>query len=99
MQIAKITLKTDQVGSAMADELLDVLGVIESNIIHHEKNESSGVQDPDSGGTSIYLSPGLQYVTKRWIFEGIVQVPVAQNLGGSALEDDYTVRLGVRVNF
>ncbi len=74
-------------------------GVIESNIIHHQKNESSGMRDPNSGGTSIFLSPGLQYVTKRWILEGIVQVPITQNLGGSALEDDYTVRVGVRFNF
>ena len=48
---------------------------------------------------TLYLSPGLQYVTKRWIVEGGVQVPVVQNLNGLALENDYVVRAGFRFNF
>lgn len=74
-------------------------GVIETNVLHQAKNRSDGVDDPDSGGTTVLLSPGLQYVTKRWVLEGIVQLPVAQDLNGSALEDDFTVRAGFRVNF
>jgi hypothetical protein len=38
-------------------------------------------------------------VTKRWVAEAIVQLPVAQNLNGAALEDDVIVRAGFRVNF
>lgn len=74
-------------------------GVLETNLFHKSKNEAAGLRDQNSGGTSLFLSPGLQYVTRRWIVEGIVQVPVSQNLGGTALEDDYTIRLGVRFNF
>lgn len=74
-------------------------GVLEGNIIYQAKNEINGAKDPNSGGTSLFLSPGLQYVTKRWIVEGIVQVPVAQDLNGTALEDDFIVRAGFRVNF
>ena len=74
-------------------------GVLEGNLIYQGKNEINGGKDPHSGGTSFILSPGVQYVTKRWILEAIVQVPVVQDLNGTALEDDFTVRAGFRVNF
>lgn len=74
-------------------------GVIETNLLHQAKNEISGTNDPNSGSTKLFLSPGLQYVTKRWILEAIVQLPVVQDLNGTALKDDYSVRAGFRVNF
>lgn len=74
-------------------------GVIETNLLHQAKDEIGGDKDADSGGTMLFLSPGLQYVTRKWIAELIVELPVAQNLNGTALEDDYTVRAGFRVNF
>lgn len=74
-------------------------GVIEANLLHEGKNEINGVNDPKSGGTKLFLSPGLQYVTKQWIVEFGVQLPVVQDLNGTALEDDFIVRAGFRVNF
>lgn len=74
-------------------------GVLETNLIHQEKNRSAGVADPNSGGLSLFILPGLQYVTKRWIVEGGIQIPVFQNLNGTALEKDYIVRGGFRINF
>ena len=74
-------------------------GVLEGNLVHQAKSEIGGADDPDSGGLSVFLSPGLQYVTRRWIVEAIVQVPVAQDLNGAALEDDFVVRTGFRINF
>lgn len=73
-------------------------GVIEANLLHQSKNEINGMSDPNSGGTTLFVSPGLQYVTKEWVVEGIVQLPVIQDLNGSALEDDVVVRAGFRVN-
>ena len=74
-------------------------GILEANLIHREKDEAGGRSNPDSGGITLFLSPGLQYVTKRWILEGGVQVPVVQDLNGDALEADYVARFGFRVNF
>lgn len=74
-------------------------GVLEGNLIYRDKNEIAGIDDPGSGGTSFFVAPGLQYVTKRWIVEAIVQVPLVQDLNGDALEDDFTVRAGFRLNF
>lgn len=73
-------------------------GVIETNLVHRDKNEINGLDDPNSGGTMLFLSPGLQYVTKRWVIEGIVQLPVVQDLNGTALKDDFIVRAGFRLN-
>lgn len=74
-------------------------GVLETNLSHRARNEINGAKDPNSGGTSLSLSPGLQYVTKLWILEALVQIPVVQDLEGTALEDDYTILAGFRVNF
>ncbi len=74
-------------------------GVLESNLVYQSKNEVNGVKDANSGGTSLFLAPGLQYVTKRWIAETAIQLPVIQDLNGTALENDYIFRAGIRFNF
>lgn len=74
-------------------------GVLESNLVWADKNEAGVVRDPNSGGTTWFLAPGLQYVTKRVILEAVVQVPVVQELNGLALKNDYIVSAGFRVNF
>ena len=74
-------------------------GVIEANLIHQGKDRIGGSTDPNSGGTRLFLTPGIQYVTKRWIAEGAVQIPVSQDLNGKTLENDYIGRISVRFNF
>ncbi|VAW53617.1 hypothetical protein MNBD_GAMMA06-256 [hydrothermal vent metagenome] len=73
--------------------------VLETNLINQQKNRVNGNEDDNSGGTRLFLALGLQYVTKRWIAETSLQVPVSQNLNGNALENDYIARLSVRFNF
>lgn len=74
-------------------------GVLEANLVYQDKNRLRGLENPNSGGTTLFLAPGLQYVTKRWIVEAGVQLSAIQNLNGAALEKDYSVRAGFRVNF
>ncbi len=76
-----------------------VYGVLEANLIHKGRTESGGVTNPNSGGTTLFLVPGLQYASRRWVFEAAVQLPVFQDLNGTALEKDTVVRAGFRVNF
>ena len=73
--------------------------VLESNLVYQSKNKTAGVSDDNSGGTRLFLSPGLQIVTRRWIAESAIQVPVVQSLNGTALESKYMIRAGIRVNF
>ena len=74
-------------------------GVLETNLIHQQKNAIGGASDPDSGGTRLFVTPGMQYVTRRWIIESAIQIPVVQDLNGTALENDYIARISARFNF
>jgi hypothetical protein len=76
-----------------------VYGVLESNIIWQDHNRVHGAEDNDSGGTTVYLAPGIQYVTKRFVVETAIQLPVVQDLNGNALENDYIATISFRVNF
>jgi len=73
--------------------------VLESNLQVEDKSRMNGQRDPDSGGTRWFLSPGLQWVTRRWVAEAIVQLPVARDLNGSQPKEDFIVRAGFRINF
>ena len=59
----------------------------------------NGIKDFNSGGTRLFLVPGVQYITKRWIAEVAVQLPAIQDLNGTKLENDFVVRAGFRSNF
>lgn len=74
-------------------------GVIEANLVHSGRMRANGAGNPNTGGTALSLVPGVQYATRRWIAEAAVQLPVMQDLNGSALERDFAVLAGVRVNF
>ncbi|MBD5803811.1 hypothetical protein AZOA_32520 [Azoarcus sp. Aa7] len=74
-------------------------GVIEANLVHAAKDRIDGHDDPNSGGTTLFITPGLQYVTRKWIVEAGVRIPVSQNLNGTALGNDYVATVGLRLNF
>lgn len=73
--------------------------LLESNLSHVERNVAGGSSDPDSGGVQWLLAPGLQYISRRWLLEGTVQLPVVTNENGDAIRDDNIVRVGFRHNF
>lgn len=73
--------------------------VLESNLQVQDNNRVGGLQDPDSGGTRWFLSPGVQWVARRWVAEAIVQLPVTQDLDGDQPDDDLIVRAGFRISF
>jgi len=74
-------------------------GVVELNTVIGDRHTQSGVSVDASGGTTIFLTPGLQYVTRKLIAEVALQVPVVQNLNGTGLENDFMIRGGFRINF
>jgi len=74
-------------------------GVIETNLLHRGRNSRQGRSDANSGGSTLFLSPGLQYVTRRWIAEAALQWPLVNRLNGDALEPGPIIRAGFRVNF
>jgi len=74
-------------------------GVLEANFINKENNKITSMSDPNTGGTTLFIVPGLQYITEEYIVEISLQIPVSQNLNGMALENDYILRTGFRINF
>jgi len=76
-----------------------LMGLVELNLEDQERHVNNGVANPNTGGTYLFLSPGLQYIQRRRVLEISVQLPVEQNLHGDALEKDFLVTVGGRWNF
>jgi len=51
------------------------------------------------GSTQVFASPGIQFITPRWILEAGVQLPVHQDLAAPRLETDYTAVVSLRFQF
>lgn len=73
--------------------------VAESNLVWADRSEDGDATDTNSGGTTWFLAPGLQYITKRVIAEAAIQLPAVQKLNGEALETDFILTFGFRANF
>jgi len=72
--------------------------VAEANGIFSQKSELNGETMDNSGGHALFLSPGIQYATRRIILEASIQLPVIQNLNGNQVETDFVLATGFRVN-
>lgn len=49
-----------------------------------------------SGSHVAFLSPGLQSITERWIFETSLQLPIVQELDSGEPETEYRLVMGFR---
>ncbi len=86
--------------TATIDTIPDYLyAVFEMNLIHQEKNRINNIADNNTNGKKLFISPGIQYVNIRWIAEFAVQLPIVQQLNGTALKNNYIVRSSFRYNF
>jgi len=74
-------------------------GVLETNLIHTGRDQINRVNVANTGGTQWFISPGLQYVSVNYVLETAVQIPIAQDMNGSALRDDYIFHIGFRTHF
>lgn len=74
-------------------------GGLEANLFHVTKDRVNGLDDANSGGRTLFLTPTLLFVTRKWVLEAGVQVPVSQRLNGAALRNDYILTTGFRLNF
>ncbi len=76
-----------------------VYGVLESGILWNGKNNTAGANDHNSGGITWRIAPGVQYVSRRFVLETLLQIPTVQRLNGTALSTDWLWTAGVRWNF
>lgn len=64
------------------------------------KDSGAQASPNDSGGKTIYLSPGVTVpVSEAVRVYGFIQVPIYQNLNGFQLAPKYTVSVGTRLDF
>lgn len=64
------------------------------------KDSGANASPDDSGGKTIYLSPGTSFViTDKAKLYAFLQLPIYQNLNGYQLAPKYTVSVGTRFEF
>ena len=73
-------------------------GYLELNGTTVAKREVNGAKVDNSGGTILFLSPGLQYIGGRgWLVETTFQYPIINEPNGTQLATDWTLSFGTRV--
>ena len=74
--------------------------ILELNTIYAERDTFGGSTDRNTGGLTIFATPGLQIIlNENLLFEGAIQLPVLQDLHGSQLENNFRLIGGLRVRF
>jgi Putative MetA-pathway of phenol degradation len=94
-------------GTSLAWHLGDAKGtypqvslVAEAILRHVQKSEVSGTDDGGTGGTVLFLSPGVKVSFAESMAASLaVQLPVIQNLNGDALETDFRLLAGFSYSF
>ena len=73
-------------------------GFLEINGTSTGMNRIDGRQVENSGGTTVFISPGLQFVGgRRWLIEASWQIPLINRPNGTQLATDWTISLGTRI--
>jgi hypothetical protein len=73
--------------------------VLELNGEWHDKQVTAGISDPNSGGNTVYLSPGVRVSVNNVSGFVSVGIPVANNLNGLQSSPDYRVVTGIAAAF
>ncbi len=74
--------------------------LLELNGQHRERNISGSSKVRASGGDTIFLSPGIQFILfDNALVETSIQFPVLDQVNGKQLYQDYSVLFGFRVLF
>ena len=70
---------------------------LEANGQFNRKSRAAGQRVADSGGHTLFLSPGVQYIPLgNLILETSIQIPVRQELNGTQLGTDFVFKGGIR---
>lgn len=74
--------------------------VLEFNGIRAGRHEENGSKVRNSGGNTLFVSPGIEYLPLPYlILESSVQIPVVQDLNGRQPEKRVSVVMGLRYLF
>ena len=73
--------------------------ILELNGEWHAKQVESGVKDPNSGGNTLYLAPGLRFSKDNWSSFVSVGIPIINDQNGIQAEPEVRVVTGVAITF
>ncbi len=73
--------------------------VLELNGEWHAEQVTDGISDPNSGGNTIFLSPGLRLSEDKWSGFVSVGIPIVDDLNGIQSEPDWRVLIGGSLSF
>ncbi len=65
----------------------------------HGKQETAGITDGNSGGTTIYVSPGMRVSVDQWSGVVSVGIPVVRDLNGIQAEPEWRISTGASLAF
>jgi hypothetical protein len=73
--------------------------ILEVNGEWHDKEKTNGVADDNSGGNTVYVSPGIRLSYERYSSFVLVGIPVVNNLNGIQSEPRFRVVSGMSFSF
>ncbi len=73
--------------------------ILEINGEWHDKQRIAGVSDPNSGGNTVYVSPGLRLTVENWSSYVLVGLPVSNNYNGVQATPSWRILGGVSAVF
>jgi hypothetical protein len=71
----------------------DTVWLLELNGEYTEHAQRNGVDIADSGGTELFLSPGIFWTERNFAIKSGVQIPIFSDLNGNQDNSDYRARL------
>ncbi len=71
----------------------DTVWLLELNGEFGQRAERNGFELANTGGTQIFLSPGIFWTQRNFAIKAGVQIPIYQDLNGDQEEPDYRVKL------
>jgi Putative MetA-pathway of phenol degradation len=94
---SRMATKAPMVAAPHGHIALDAL--LEINGEWHDKQRTLGVADPNSGGTTIFISPGLRLTIENWSSYVLVGIPVVNDYNGIQATPTWRVLAGVSAVF
>ncbi|MFH0984095.1 MAG: hypothetical protein V1882_01015 [Candidatus Omnitrophota bacterium] len=76
-----------------------LLAGVEANGIWERKDQSHGNRMDATGGYTLFLSPSLQVIGTRFIWDASIQLPVIQSLNGEQPKTRFVLNGGIRYQF
>lgn len=74
--------------------------ILEFNGVNAGRNEENGKKIRNSGGHTLFISPGIEYLPLPYlILESSVQIPIVQDLNGRQPEKRFSLLVGLRYLF